>query len=253
MYVRLAFAVGAHLEPDILLVDEVLAVGDAAFQDKCLGKMGDVVKRGRTIVFVSHNLAAVRTLCHRVMVLRAGEVETIAPPIDALAVYLNTASESTTAIRPSADDEGCGFTLLNFGQRLRFVCGEPIDLTFEVECPRDFASATAGFVIYDLLDTPVLGASSKIQRVHGVGTARRWSVSCAMGKLPLNSGRYHGTLWFGNEHRDYARFTAAFGLEVIPSDPFGWGDQIPAAWGHLYWAPTWRVLPSQHLGQISHD
>src|SRR5262249_54449439 len=63
MYVRLAFAVAAHLEPEILLVDEVLAVGDAAFQKKCLGKMGDVAKEGRTVLFVSHNMAAIQALC----------------------------------------------------------------------------------------------------------------------------------------------------------------------------------------------
>jgi ABC-type polysaccharide/polyol phosphate transport system, ATPase component len=63
MYVRLAFAVAAHLDPEILLVDEVLAVGDAAFQKKCLGKMGDVAKEGRTVLFVSHNMAAIESLC----------------------------------------------------------------------------------------------------------------------------------------------------------------------------------------------
>src|SRR5512135_1110160 len=67
MYVRLAFAVAAHLEPEILLVDEVLAVGDAAFQKKCLGKMGDVTKGGRTVFFVSHNLGALRNLCPRAL------------------------------------------------------------------------------------------------------------------------------------------------------------------------------------------
>src|SRR5207244_3258068 len=63
MYMRLAFAVAAHLEPEILLVDEVLAVGDAAFQRKCLGKMGDVARKGRTVLFVSHNMGAIRQLC----------------------------------------------------------------------------------------------------------------------------------------------------------------------------------------------
>ncbi len=74
MYVRLAFAVAAHLEPEILLVDEVLAVGDAAFQKKCLGKMGDVAREGRTILFVSHNLQAIRSLCPRSIFLNNGEV-----------------------------------------------------------------------------------------------------------------------------------------------------------------------------------
>jgi lipopolysaccharide transport system ATP-binding protein len=74
MYMRLAFAVAAHLQPDILLVDEVLAVGDAAFQKKCIGKMGEVAKQGRTVLFVSHNMAAVRTLCSRGIVLNQGQV-----------------------------------------------------------------------------------------------------------------------------------------------------------------------------------
>ena len=74
MYVRLAFAVAAHLEPEILIVDEVLAVGDAEFQKKCLGKMGDVASHGRTIIFVSHNMAAVQSLCKSAIYLKAGKV-----------------------------------------------------------------------------------------------------------------------------------------------------------------------------------
>ena len=74
MYVRLAFAVAAHLEPEILIVDEVLAVGDAAFQKKCLGKMGDVTKEGRTVLFVSHNMTAVQSLCRRALLLSEGEL-----------------------------------------------------------------------------------------------------------------------------------------------------------------------------------
>ncbi len=73
MYVRLAFAIAAHLQPEILLIDEVLAVGDVAFQKKCLGKMRDVARGGRTVLFVSHNMAAVRSLCDRAMVLQAGQ------------------------------------------------------------------------------------------------------------------------------------------------------------------------------------
>ena len=74
MYVRLAFAVAAHLETEILLVDEVLAVGDVSFQEKCLGKMGDVARQGRTVLFVSHNLGAVRQLCQRAVLLEAGSL-----------------------------------------------------------------------------------------------------------------------------------------------------------------------------------
>jgi len=74
MYVRLAFAVAAHLEPEILLVDEVLAVGDAAFQKKCLGKMGNVAQEGRTVLFISHNMQAINTLCGRAFLLDEGQI-----------------------------------------------------------------------------------------------------------------------------------------------------------------------------------
>ena len=88
MYVRLAFAVAAHLEPEILLVDEVLAVGDAAFQKKCLGKMGDVAEQGRTVLFVSHNLIALRSLCPRAIWLSSGELQQDARSVDVVADYL---------------------------------------------------------------------------------------------------------------------------------------------------------------------
>jgi lipopolysaccharide transport system ATP-binding protein len=87
MYVRLAFAVAAHLEPEILLVDEVLAVGDINFQKKCLGKMGDVAKQGRTIVLVSHQMNQIRRLCQRVLWMDAGKVRSNGPAYDVLAAY----------------------------------------------------------------------------------------------------------------------------------------------------------------------
>jgi lipopolysaccharide transport system ATP-binding protein len=92
MYLRLAFAVAAHLEPDTLVIDEVLATGDAAFQKKCLGRMGDMALHGRTVLFVSHNLGAVRLLCTRAIVLGAGTVRFDGPPGDAIAYYLANAT-----------------------------------------------------------------------------------------------------------------------------------------------------------------
>jgi len=89
MYVRLAFAVAAHLEPEILLVDEVLAVGDAVFQKKCLGKMGDVAKGGRTVLFVSHNMAAIQGLCTRAIWLNGGKTASDGDPRTAVTKYMN--------------------------------------------------------------------------------------------------------------------------------------------------------------------
>lgn len=98
MQVRLGFAVAAHLEPEILLVDEVLAVGDAEFQQKCLGKMRDVTREGRTVVFVSHNLAAVRALCSRSLVLEAGRLVFDGVTEDAVHRYLGHVGDSSIAV-----------------------------------------------------------------------------------------------------------------------------------------------------------
>lgn len=90
MYVRLAFAVAAHLEPDVLVIDEVLAVGDAEFQQRCLGKMGEVAREGRTVVFVSHNMAAIQKLCGRAIWLAAGRVAAVGEPAHVIGDYLAT-------------------------------------------------------------------------------------------------------------------------------------------------------------------
>jgi lipopolysaccharide transport system ATP-binding protein len=97
MYLRLAFAVAAHLEPEVLLVDEVLAVGDAAFQRKCLGKMGDVASSGRTVLFVSHNMVAVQKLCDRALWLRQGRVVEDGPTATVVSRYLRTTQSTRTA------------------------------------------------------------------------------------------------------------------------------------------------------------
>ena len=100
MYMRLAFAVAAHLEPDTLIVDEILAVGDAAFQKKCLGKMGDVTRHGRTVLFVSHNMGAVRALCSRALVMSAGTVRFDGTSDEAIAHYL------ADVARAAGDEDG---------------------------------------------------------------------------------------------------------------------------------------------------
>ncbi len=97
MYVRLAFAIAAHLEPEILIVDEVLAVGDAAFQRKCLGKMGDVSKHGRTVLFVSHNVSAINRLCSRTVLLDGGHLVLDGPTAEVTTAYLMGEGNSTAS------------------------------------------------------------------------------------------------------------------------------------------------------------
>ncbi|MBX2905214.1 MAG: ABC transporter ATP-binding protein [Taibaiella sp.] len=99
MYVRLAFGVAAHLEPEILIVDEVLAVGDAEFQKKCLGKMGDVASHGRTVIFVSHNMQAVQSLCRSTMYMKAGRLIETGPTERVISNYLNREVKNCIAQR----------------------------------------------------------------------------------------------------------------------------------------------------------
>jgi lipopolysaccharide transport system ATP-binding protein len=105
MYVRLAFAVAAHLEPEILLVDEVLAVGDVEFQRKCLGKMRDVASHGRTVVFVSHNLGAISRLCERALLFEGGRLAADGSPADVIARYMSAALPDQSSGRVEVPEE----------------------------------------------------------------------------------------------------------------------------------------------------
>jgi lipopolysaccharide transport system ATP-binding protein len=105
MYVRLAFAVSAHLEPEVMLIDEVLSVGDAEFQKKCLGKLGNVARGGRTVLFVSHNMMAVQSLCERVIWLDEGRIKEDGDPSAVISHYLAMATEAQAPRRTWDDIE----------------------------------------------------------------------------------------------------------------------------------------------------
>jgi lipopolysaccharide transport system ATP-binding protein len=155
MYVRLAFAVAAHLEPEVLLVDEVLAVGDAAFQRKCLGKMGDVATQGRTIVFVSHNMVAVQNLCERALWLNNGRIAAEGDTNDVVSQYLSAASQALTE-RIWPDKEGAPG---NDKVRLHRVCVRPqegspedrIDLATSFVIEADFWNLEEGACLHPVL------------------------------------------------------------------------------------------------------
>ncbi len=158
MYVRLAFAVAAHLEPEILIVDEVLAVGDASFQKKCLGKMGEVAEGGRTIIFVSHNMQAVRRLCSQAIYLERGISKKINNIEEAIQLY--SAQSSTSSFDINLDS--VRRTNSEFGQKARllrirlapgtsFSYGEPIQLIFTVQCFREVSDLAIG-IGFDTVD-----------------------------------------------------------------------------------------------------
>ena len=163
MYTRLAFAVAAHLDPEILLVDEVLAVGDAAFQKKCLGKMGRVVQSGRTILFVSHNMGAVRRLCPRTAWLHAGRVREIGDTEAVVLAYLRETepSESLTSVRASLarlpDDPAFRFLdicVRQNGHETLFVGnGDAVDVEVTYEVLQPTRGLRVGVDLFDEMET----------------------------------------------------------------------------------------------------
>ena len=154
MYVRLAFAVAAHLEPEILIVDEVLAVGDLQFQKKCLGKMGQIGRTGRTVLFVSHNMAAVRNLCSRAILLNQGNVEVSGAVEHVIGRFLSASSaefEASIALPPGDSSSPARGTRLESmsatGERKsNFLLNEPwrIRLEFEILKPLEHVLAAVG-------------------------------------------------------------------------------------------------------------
>jgi len=160
MYVRLAFAVAAHLEPEILLVDEVLAVGDVAFQKKSLGKMGEVAKEGRTVLFVSHNMAAVNYLCDRALVLIHGKIFFEGTSKEATNLYSNTGFNShlvtSMNIRDRERTKGNGrvtinqVTLLDSANQLAasFSIWEPFAVEMEI-MSKDFPLTASMWIIFN--------------------------------------------------------------------------------------------------------
>lgn len=129
MYVRLAFSVAAHLEPEIMMVDEVLAVGDAAFQKKCLGKMGDIATEGRTVLFVSHNMVAVQNLCQRVLWLEGGELKLEGPTAQAISKYFsNTYQSETEKFWPEIESAPGNDKVRIHSIRIQPETGQPSDL-----------------------------------------------------------------------------------------------------------------------------
>jgi lipopolysaccharide transport system ATP-binding protein len=163
MYVRLAFAVAAHLDVDILLVDEVLAVGDAVFQKKCLGKIGDVAGRGRTVLFVSHNMLAVDSLCTRAICLHEGKVVLEGPPLSVTSRYLQNWLPAFKEVAHDNIETAPGNNMIRLHRaRVRPLTGPPADqLTVRT-------SFVVEFECWKLAEQSRLDLAAQIFNEHGV-------------------------------------------------------------------------------------
>jgi lipopolysaccharide transport system ATP-binding protein len=231
MYVRLAFSVAAHLEPEILLVDEVLAVGDAKFQRKSLGKMDDVTKQGRTVLFVSHNMALIQAFCERGIYLNEGKVAAIGPMNEVVNEYLKTLEQKETQILSlRTDRKGMGEVKLISveiidsdgisGNPIRI--GEPVRFSFSLsELSKD--DMWCRFTINDEMGHRVVAFNSKTPSIEDTFSEEFGdNFVCEIDELLLIPGRYridvtlHGA---GGEEQD--SIDAAAFLDVLPGDVHG--------------------------------
>jgi lipopolysaccharide transport system ATP-binding protein len=156
MYVRLAFAVAAHLEPEILLVDEVLAVGDIKFQRKCLGKMGDVARAGRTVILVSHQLNQIRRLCHRAVWLEGGVIREIGATADVVSDYESAMSSPDRAGESRTAEQGVKARFISWritepagSEPHRLESVGPVEFTFQLEVNSPIRGAHQGIALFD--------------------------------------------------------------------------------------------------------
>ncbi len=200
MYVRLAFAVAAHLEPEILIVDEVLAVGDAEFQKKCLGKMRDVAGHGRTVLFVSHNMSAVRQLCGRAHLLRNGTLVMDGTPDLVLPYYLGQGDAGLSMGGDLSTAHRSGSGELRFirvtivdenGQHLEMpIAGRPCCFIMEIGGNGKRGAARAGLCLSDTLGRPLINFASDATSDEKVLVGSGDRLVCTVDRMPLTEGRY---------------------------------------------------------------
>lgn len=202
MYVRLGFAVAVHVDPEILIVDEVLAVGDEVFQRKCLDRIRLFQSEGRTIVFVTHAIDVVREICNRAFFLHKGKLEAEGKPADVIRTYRQQVhGEAHIEARPLEERGdrqvrimGVRLTDAEGQERGVFRAGEDLHVTIDIEAPSPVDEPMVGIAIHDDRDTLILGTNSDLEDVP-LGTVHgRARVSFVCRQIPMQGGHYAVTV-----------------------------------------------------------
>lgn len=241
MYVRLAFAVAANLEPDILVVDEVLAVGDAEFQNKALGKMQSVSRNeGRTVLFVSHNMAAVENLCRKSILLKNGTLVESGPTRDVIDSYLRTDSSQNLDLSEYKDRRGLGL--------VRFVGVDFLDNgTRNVDSLKSGMHSTIRlhYLLKDGLEqlkncrislailretSPLIVFSSELTVRNGIHLKKKGTIDFVVNELPLSEGMYDLILFIEGQGDVQDWLTLHKHLSVVDGDFYGTGINYPTGW-----------------------
>jgi ABC-type polysaccharide/polyol phosphate transport system ATPase subunit len=236
MYVRLAFSVAAHLEPEILLVDEVLAVGDIAFQKKCLGKMDSVSRQGRTVIFVSHNMNALQRLCPQSIMLSRGQVVTQGKTATVIQQYLST--ETTTLTQPGSwidmselERDGTGevqFSAISYNSFNEKTGGRPyanglLQFSLDIFAQSDKTVDSLAVTLYDQYGTKLINADTLalVEALHFNQGSN--IIDLTIKELNLNPGIYTLGLWIANPPSQvFDSLPSTIRIEVVEHEP----DQI---------------------------
>ncbi|MBN1305114.1 MAG: ABC transporter ATP-binding protein [Anaerolineales bacterium] len=244
MYLRLAFAVAAHLEPEILVVDEVLAVGDAAFQKKCLGKMGDVAQQGRTVLFVSHNMSAILRLTQESIVLDKGRLLMRAPTQQAVDYYLSSGeAQAGERIWDAEDIPLSAAPFQPVALRLRDQRGkvvdtirsmEPLSIEWEYHLAEQVTGLRVGFYLSTMRGEYLLTSfdtdDAKQYEKFGVRKAGHYISRCTLPPDLLNEGRFSlgvNASSFGVRRYFQDEQTLAFNVDISGAPGTHWAEQRP--------------------------
>ena len=252
MYVRLAFAVAAHFEPEILLIDEVLAVGDASFQKKCLGKMDDVANEGKTIILVSHNMASIQNLCSRSILLEKGMVAKNGTTDDVIEAYLSVLQgHQSSDISTRQDREGNGqlrwksvsFYRKNGEPSTIFLSGEDLLVCLQYDV-REFplqGNTIASISFKDRYGQVLFLCSSEFTNQLKGSWPDRGTITCKIPRLPLTSGTYSINVYaaVNGTIADWVRDAGSF--QVQNADFFETGKLPPSTHGNFLVSHSWDL------------
>lgn len=254
MYVRLAFAVAAHLESEILLVDEVLAVGDAEFQKKCLGKMDDISKNsGKTVFFVSHNMGAIASLCNRGIILRDGHLVFDGPAQESISSYMSflqglAAEKDLSKVRRISNYTGeariTGFSLKNTGSESDVIDADKpciAELTFEVL--QDNVNVGGDFEISDGIQKLFLFHSDKRNSLVPILNKGTYKFFCHLDCLPLYSGTYFVSITLTRPGVPIDHIQNAVSIEVLLTPRKGSLHDYKkmSGWSNVYVEHRWEL------------
>jgi lipopolysaccharide transport system ATP-binding protein len=258
MRVRLAFAIAAQLDTEILILDEVLAVGDAAFQQKCLGRIGNISRSGRTVLFVSHDAAAIEALCTRGIVLDQGKIVFDGTQTDAIEHYASLRATGAKSLDVRTDRAGSGQVRVNAIElrdtsRLPMAAvrsGRPLEvvLHFQRHAQSSFPALAVELTVSTHLGAPVFFHSSWLDGIDFDAVPESGQFVCQFPELPLPPGHYHiGYQLTTGSHRRREPIDAlpdAIELHVEPGDFYGSGKLPPAKSGVCLVHGAWRMEPA---------